>query len=57
MKLVSAIRNIVEQETGVIAINEVFAMNLGPEDILVNLSIDFADTLSSFDEVEATIKK
>jgi len=48
-EVVSAIRNIAEQETGVIAVNEILTMHLGPEDIPVNLSIDFADKLSSFD--------
>ena len=55
-EVVSEIREIVDQETGVIAINEVLTMHMGPEDILVNLSIDFGEKLSSL-EVEATISR
>jgi divalent metal cation (Fe/Co/Zn/Cd) transporter len=55
-EVVSEIRSIVNQETGVIAINEVLTMHMGPEDILVNLSIDFGEKLSSL-EVEATISR
>ena len=53
-EVVSEIREIVTQEKGVIAINEVITMHMGPEDILLNLSLDFSDHLSS-PEVEATI--
>ncbi|MFP6713129.1 MAG: cation diffusion facilitator family transporter [Rhodospirillales bacterium] len=53
-EVVSSIHGIVRQEAGIIAINEVLTMHMGPEDILLNLSIDFADNLSSR-EVEATI--
>ncbi|MBT3991348.1 MAG: cation transporter [Rhodospirillaceae bacterium] len=53
-EVVSTIREIVGQESGVIAINEVLTMHMGPEDVLLNLSIDFSDNLSS-PEVEATI--
>lgn len=53
-EVVSSIHGIVKQEAGIIAINEVLTMHMGPEDILLNLSIDFADNLSSR-EVEATI--
>jgi len=53
-EVVIAIRTIVDAETGIIAINEVLTMHMGPDDILLNLSIDFSDNLSSLD-VEATI--
>ena len=55
-EVVSNIRRIVGQETGIIGINEVLTMHMGPEDILLNLSIDFGDNLSSLD-VEGTISK
>ncbi len=55
-EIISCIRAIVGQEAGIIAINEVLTMHMGPEDILLNLSIDFSDNLSSLD-VEATISK
>jgi cation diffusion facilitator family transporter len=53
-EVVVAIREIVGQERGVLAINEVLTMHMGPEDVLLNLSIDFYDNLNSLD-VEATI--
>jgi len=52
--VVSQIRGIVDQEAGIIAINKILTMHMGPEDILLNLSIDFTDNLTSL-EVEATI--
>ncbi len=55
-KVVSQICEIVEQEAGIIAINEILTMHMGPEDILLNLSIDFTDNLTSL-EVEATISR
>ena len=53
---VSQICGIVDQEVGIIAINEILTMHMGPEDILLNLSIDFTDNLISL-EVEATISR
>jgi divalent metal cation (Fe/Co/Zn/Cd) transporter len=55
-EVVSQIRGIVDQEAGIIAINEILTMLMGPEDILLNLSIDFTDNLTSL-EVEATISR
>tara|TARA_B100000315_G_scaffold260653_1_gene323734 strand:- start:3520 stop:4494 length:975 start_codon:yes stop_codon:yes gene_type:complete len=55
-EVVSAIRDIVNQESGIISINETLTMHMGPEDVLLNLSIDFSDNLSS-PEVEATISQ
>jgi divalent metal cation (Fe/Co/Zn/Cd) transporter len=54
--VVRSIRNAVSSQDGVIAVNEVLTMHLGPEDILANLSLDFADDLSA-EQVEATISK
>lgn len=52
--LVGGIRRIVEAEPGILRTNEVLTMHLGPEDVLLNLSIDFDDTLDSA-EVEAAV--
>jgi cation diffusion facilitator family transporter len=53
-EVISKIHEIVNEEKSIIAINEVLTMHMGPEDILLNLSIDFIDDLTSL-EVEATI--
>ena len=55
-EVVTQIREIVNQEAGIIAINEILTMHMGPEDILSNLSIDFTDNLTSL-EVEASISR
>lgn len=55
-EVVSAIRKIVNQENGIISINETLTMHMGPQDVLLNLSLDFSDNLSS-PEVEATISR
>lgn len=54
--VVLGIRKIVEMHAGVLAVNEFKTMHLGPEDLLVNISVDFADALSSVD-VEREISK
>ena len=45
--VVSGIEAIVEAHPGILAVNELLTMHLGPEDILLNISIDFSDDLSS----------
>jgi cation diffusion facilitator family transporter len=45
--VVSGVRNIVEAHPGILAVNELLTMHLGPEDVLLNISIDFSDDLSS----------
>ena len=52
--VVASIREIVDEEAGIIAINEILTMHMGHQDILVNLSIDFSDDFNS-PEVETTI--
>jgi cation diffusion facilitator family transporter len=52
--VVRGIRAIAESRDGILAVNELRTMHLGPEDILVNLSVDFRDGLTSAD-VEASI--
>ena len=52
--VIVSIRKTASAQEGVDAVNEVLTMHLGPEDILANLSLDFADGLSS-EQVEASI--
>ena len=52
--VVQGIRAIVKSRPGVKALNELLTMHLGPDDILVNLSVDFEDGISS-EAVEAAI--
>lgn len=52
--VVKGIRAIVKSRPGVKALNELLTMHLGPDDILVNLSVDFEDGISS-EAVEAAI--
>lgn len=48
------LRKIVDKQSGIEAINEMLTMHLGPRDVLLNLSLDFTDSLSAGD-VEAAI--
>ena len=52
--VVRGIRAIAESRVGIVDVNELRTMHLGPEDLLVNISVDFVDELSSAD-VEAEI--
>jgi len=51
---VRAIRGLIETDPRIVRTNEVLTMHLGPNDVLVNLSLDFADNLSA-GEVERAI--
>ena len=53
-EVVAGIREILAGEGGILSINEVLTMHLGPRDVLVNISIDFSGELTS-DEVESAI--
>jgi len=55
-RIVATVRRIVGAEHGVERINEVLTMHMGPQDILLNLSVDFHPRLSS-DEVESAISR
>ena len=55
-EVIAAIREIVRAEPGVRHVNEVLTQHLGPDDILVNLSLDMADDLSA-GEVERTVSR
>lgn len=50
------IRRIITQERNIININEVLTMHLGPQDVLLTISLDFSDSLSS-SEVEDLISR
>ncbi|MEE8443844.1 MAG: cation diffusion facilitator family transporter [Alphaproteobacteria bacterium] len=52
--VVRGIRRIVREQDGIKEINEVLTMHLGPNDVLANLSLDFADGIDA-DRVEASI--
>ena len=53
-EIVSGIKGIIEDESAVLYTNEILTMHLGPEDILLNISLDFKDAMSS-GNVEETI--
>jgi len=50
-EVVQSIREMAKQLPGVVHVNEVLTMHMGPEFILVNLSVDFRDGVTS-EEVE-----
>ncbi len=45
----TGIRRILAQERNILSINEVLTMHLGPEDVLLTISLDFSDSISSGD--------
>lgn len=51
---VAEIERIVVEQPGVNRMNELLTMHFGPHDVLLNVSLDFADRLSSA-EVESTV--
>lgn len=53
-EVVAGVRRILGQERGILRVNEILTMHMGPEDVLLNLSVDFHSGLSS-DHVEASI--
>jgi cation diffusion facilitator family transporter len=52
--IVAGIRKLVAADPGIERVNEVLTMQLGPEDVLLNLSLDFRDALP-VGEVESCI--
>ena len=54
--LIQHVRGLANDNANVDSINEVLTMHLGPEDILLNLSLDFRSGLST-DEVEHTVSE
>ncbi|MEE8350595.1 MAG: cation diffusion facilitator family transporter [Rhodospirillales bacterium] len=61
-QVIDGIRALVNSYAGQASVNELLTMHLGPQDVLVNISLDFADSLSSVDverlvsELEQRIK-
>ena len=53
-EIVAGIKSIINDESAVLYINEILTMHLGPTDILLNISLDFKDAMSS-GNVEETI--
>ena len=53
-QVLSGVRKIVGNKPGIDRVNELLTMHLGPEDVLLTLSLDFEDRLSS-GQVEETI--
>ena len=45
--VVSGINHIINESSGISYVNEVLTLHLGPQDILLNISLDFDDNLSS----------
>ena len=54
--VVQGIRGIVKEESGFLNLNELLTMHFGPKDVLLNLSLDFADVLTSR-QVEDSISR
>jgi cation diffusion facilitator family transporter len=53
-ELVTGVRRVIAAERDILKVNEVLTTHIGPADVLVNLSIDFRDDMTS-SEVEAAI--
>ena len=53
-EVVNGIRVILNKESDILSINEILTMHMGPEDVLLNISLDFHDNISAGD-VETTI--
>ena len=52
-EVVTGINQIIDESQGIKHVNEVLTLHLGPEDILLNVSLDFEDNLSSGQVEEA----
>ena len=52
-QVVSGINQIISQNSGITHVNELLTLHLGPQDVLLNVSLDFEDNLSSGDVEEA----
>jgi cation diffusion facilitator family transporter len=54
-EVIEGIRSLAHNEAGVVCVNEVLTMHMGPEYVLVNLSIDFEDHLDA-GAIERTVR-
>jgi len=52
-EVVTGIKQIIDESQGIKHVNEVLTLHLGPEDVLLNVSLDFEDDLSSGEVEEA----
>jgi cation diffusion facilitator family transporter len=52
-EVVRGINQIIDESQGIKHVNEVLTLHLGPEDVLLNVSLDFKDDLSSGEVEEA----
>lgn len=46
-EVIDGIENIIDEQPGILRLNEMLTMHLGPNDVLLNLSVDFSDSYSS----------
>ena len=46
-QVVTGINQIISDSSGITHVNEVLTLHLGPQDVLLNISLDFEDSLSS----------
>ena len=53
-EVVEGIREIIERQSGILQVNELLTLHMAPDDVLLNVSLDFEDRLSSVD-VEAAV--
>ncbi len=53
-EVIANIRRLIADHPAILTTNEILTMHMGPEDVLLNLSVDFADGITSTD-VEAAI--
>ncbi len=53
VEVIGGIREIIRRQPEIIALNELLTMHMGPKDILLNLSVDFDDRVSSQQVEEA----
>ncbi len=56
LDVVEGIRKIVDEEDNVLAMNEILTVHMGPTNVLLNISIDFAENLTA-NQVEAAISQ
>ena len=54
--MVQRIRELTQDAPEIVHVNEVLTMHMGPEFILVNLSVEFIDSANA-DQIEAVIAK
>ena len=52
-EVVEGVRRILDDDRRVLRLNELLTMHMGPEDVLLNVSIDFAEDLSANDVEDA----